>query len=278
MPATLEATLDEERYAVRLEVDAIPSEATAYTISRTAPSGNAAIVRGHSGKPVETATVIARDYEAPLDLELVYTVTLTDQGGAPVETVTATFRLDWQACEAWLCDLARPTNSLALTVESLHELAYNAPAGVHRVLGRRAPVLTTLPAWTPSTELIVLTGTLGERDQCRALLGNGYPVLLRTGPEQGIGNLYLGVTGFVEERFLTLGTAPERRFRVQGVQVERPDPTIFVPIPPNTYANSAELYPTYADRTAAGTYDDVSYTYPDDPDAQPIVPWLPDDV
>lgn len=280
MALAITATLDPIRLAARLDVEGITTGAT-YTISRAAPSGNTAGVRGHTSQTLGSGqtSIIARDYELPFNVDLQYTVTIYDTGGGVVATASCPFRIDYDDCEAWLVDLARPTNSLPLVVESLRELAFDIANGVHRVLGRRAPVLTMLPAWTPSAELIVLTDTLDERDQVRALLGDGYPVLLRTTPDMGIGNMYLGISSFIEERFLTLGARPQRRFRAQVVQVERPDPAAYVPVPPNTYANVKATYATYAAlKTGVITYDQLAYTYPAGPNIVPIVPWLPDDV
>jgi hypothetical protein len=279
MAVALAATVEPDRLSVRLETTGIPAGADTYTITRTAPSGNEAGVRGATGAPVTGVTMIARDWEAPFDLELVYTVTVYD-GVTVVGTATVTVTVPWAQCPAWLVDLARPTNSLAAVIESMRELNFDAPAGVHRVLERRAPVMTTLPAYTPTTELIVLADTLSERDRLRNLFGSGYPFLLRTDPAEGIGNMYLGLTQFVEERILTDGYAPQRRFRVACVQVERPDPAVFVPTAPNTYQNVKDTFATYADLLAAvGTYDQLAYTFPDDPDAESaLVPWLPDDI
>jgi len=278
MAVTLTATIEAARLETRLQVDGIPAGADTITIARTSPSGNSAAVRGADNGPVTGPSMIFRDWEAPLDIPLSYTVTVYD-GTTIVGTATATITLAWGECEAWLVDLARPTNSLPLVVESLHELDFAVAVGVHRVLNRRAPVMTSLPAWTPTSELIVLTGTLLERDQVRSLLGSGYPFLLRTTPEMGIGNIYFGVTDFVEERFLSLGRQPERRFRVAVVQVERPDPGLFVPTPPNTYAQVNATWASYAEMLAAvGTYDGLLYTFPDSPDASPVIPWLPDDI
>jgi len=278
MAVTLAATIETARYEVRLQVDGIPAGADTLTISRTSPSGNTAAVRGADNSPVTGPSMVFRDWEAPLDIPLNYTVTVYD-AATVVGTATATITVTWGECEAWLVDLARPTNSLALTVESLHELDFAVAVGVHRVLNRRAPVMTSLPAWTPTSELIVLTDTLLERDQVRSLLGAGYPFLLRTTPELGVGNIYFGVTDFVEERFLSLGRAPQRRFRVAVVQVERPDPGLFAPTPPNTYAQVKATWATYADMLAAvGTYDGLLYTFPAGTDASPVIPWLPDDI
>jgi hypothetical protein len=205
-------------------------------------------------------------------------VTAYDAGGASLGSASAIFRIPYSSCEAWLTDLARPTNSLQLEVESLHELAYPVPSGIYRVLNRRDPVVVALPAQTPSSELIVLTETLDERDRVRNLLGSGYPFLLRTTQAQGIGNAYFALSQFVEERFLTLGTAPQRRFRIECVQVERPDPSLFVPVVPNTYANVTASFASYAAlKAGVASYDALAYTYPSGV-SDPILPWPPDDV
>ena len=246
MALTITVTLEPARAAARIDLAGLTG--ATYTIARTAPSGNVAGVRGHVGAPVPSAEVVARDYEVPLNLDVVYTATAYDGAGAVLEAVTApAFRVDWLLCESWLCDLARPTNSLPLVIGSLDALTFAFASGVHLVLDRRAPVLTTLPAYTPTGELVLMTDTLAERDLVRAILGNGYPVLLRTSPDMGIGNLYLGLSSFAEERFLTLGDRPERRFRIQVVQVERPSPSLYSPLAPNTYQNVADTYATYAE-------------------------------
>lgn len=279
MAVVLAATLEPDRLSVRLNVGGIPAAATTYTISRTSPSGSSTGVRGAVGAPVTGTTAIARDYEVPFDVPVVYTVTVYQDTTVVGTATAAAFTVASHGCDAWLVDLARPTNSLPVTIESMDALDFAVASGVHRVLNRRAPVMTSLPAWTPSTELSVLTDTLDERDQVRALYGTGFPFLLRTDPDQGIGNMYLGLTDFVEERFLPLGDAPQRRFRAACVQVERPDPGLFVPTPPNTYANVKASYATYADMKAAvGTYDQLAYTFPANPDAEPSPPWLPDDI
>jgi hypothetical protein len=252
-----------------------PDGTTVTLERRSSQSGNVAGVRGWIERDVSGTTVaMARDWEAPFDVDLVYTATLSDGTVA-----TGTFRIDYHACEAWLVDLARPTNSLPLVIESMSTLDYALPVGVHRVLDRRAPILTTLPAWTPSTELLVLTETLSERDRVRALYGSGYPFLLRTDPEQGVGNIYFGLTDFKEERIITLGRAPLRRFLAECVQVERPDPALFTPSPPNTYADVLAEFDDYADLLGQmETYDAMLYHIPGETTASPVTPWLPDDV
>jgi hypothetical protein len=276
MAVALAVVLEPDRLSAKLTTTGVPAGADTYTITRTAPSGSEAGVRGATDAPVTVPTSIVRDYEVPFDVPVTYDVVVYD-GVTVVGTASVAFEIAYAECEAWLVDLARPTNSLAVTIESMAALSFDVAASVHRILNRRAPVMTSLPAWTPSSELIVLTDTLAERDQVRDLLGSGYPFLLRTDPAQGVGNMYLGLTQFVEERFLTDGYATQRRVRAAVVQLERPDPGLFVPTPPNTYANVKATYATYAAMKAAvGTYDQLAYTFPGGDSPSP--PWLPDDI
>lgn len=279
MALSLAVTVEAQRLNARVDLAGIPGTAATVSVFRTSPSGAVAGVRGAVDAPAAPPDMIFRDYEVPFGIDLNYAATAYGSGGGVLGTATASFHLNWNECEAWFVDLAQPTNSLVLNIESITQLGFEAAAGVHRILDRRDPVLTTFPAWTPATEVAVLTETLDERDQARVLFGSGYPFLIRTDPAEGIGNLYLGVTGFTEERFLADGFAPQRRFRVAAMQVARPDPTIFSPVPPNTYTNVKASFADYAAlKAGVGTYDALAYFIPADPDLHPIAPWLPDDV
>ena len=279
MALALSVALEPVKLGAILTASGLPAGTTTLTIERTSPSGAVAGVRGAVGVATGGASSFtAHDYELPLDTTVSYKVTAYNASGASLGTASAIFSIVYGLCEAWLVDIARPTNSLQLVIESMVELDFGLPSGIHRVLDRRAPVVTALPAWTPSSELVVLTETLQERDQLRALLGSGYPFLLRTEPEQGIGNMYLALSEFVEERFLTPGVASERRFRISVVQVERPDPQVYVPVAPNTYANVKASFATYAAlKAGVASYGDLAYIYPPGT-TSPIIPWLPDDV
>lgn len=280
-PPTVIASVEAERKAVRLDVTASAGD-TVLRVWRVGPSGVAAEVRGWAPGVVVGATpVIVRDYEAPLGVALGY-YAQAGPSSAALDGITGPVAVTVPAdpCECWLVDLARPINSILVTAESLPELTYTLEAGVHFVMGRRAPVMTSLPAYTPSGELAVLTDDLGAREETRAILGSGYPFLLRTGPDWGIGNLYCGVMGFVEGRIVADGAAPYRRWRASIQQVERPDPRVFVPAPPNTWAGVESSFANWSTvLSEALTWDALANTYPAmDPEARPIVPWPPDDV
>jgi len=277
--ASLTITREATRENALIAIHGAAATAVTFTLERTSPSGATVAVRGAVDADLEGDPTLVRDWEVPFGVPLTYRATFYNASGAVVGTgASATFTLDYTGCPAWLVDMARPTNSLAITIESFTPLDFEVGAGVIRVLDRRAPVLVTLPAWTPDAELVVLTDTLAQRDQVRSLLGSGYPFLLRTVPEQGVGNMYLGVTDFKEERILTLGTRPQRRFAIEVVQVERPNAAVFAPVPPTTYSQVAAIFANYADLLAqVGTYDALAY-WTFDGAASGTLPWLPSDV
>ena len=169
-------------------------------------------MRGAVDVDVSGATsFIVRDYELPFNTDVVYEAQGYDDGSLN-QVDTETFRIDYDECEVWLVDIARPTNSMRVTVEALPALTFEMPTGLHRVLDRADPILTTLPARSPTGEAVILTDSLDERDRLRDVLGSGYPLMARATEEVGIGDTYglsyFGVTGFIEERILARGRCP----------------------------------------------------------------------
>jgi hypothetical protein len=257
----------------------VPAAGDQVTLSRTGPSGAAAVVRGWSDQAVAGGgTITARDYEAPIGVPLVYTAT-TEDGGATIDTQTVTITIPSAGCsDTWLNDLARVGNTLHVTLEAIPELAYPVPNTVHEVITRRAPIVTSDVAHTAQLEVSFLTESDDERDRARALLGNGVPVLLRTPPEDGVGNMYLSVLGFKEQRVVTLATIPDRRFVISARHVARPDPSLYVPLAAVLYDDVRDAYATYQElRAERATYDALLYGW-GGVEASDVVPWPPDDV
>jgi hypothetical protein len=275
----LTATVEPEVKNVRLDY-AAPATAVSVTFTRTGPSGVPAGVRGWQNTTVTGgSTVIARDFEAPIGVPLTYTAQAKNSSGAVIGTQTTTITIpSGGVCDMWLNDLARVGNTLKITIDSLPELDYVLFTSVHDVIDRRDPIVSSDIAHTPAFTLSFVTDTLDERDQAKSALGNGVPVLLRTPPDDGIGNLYFAVTDYKEQRVVQPADMPARLFVVDGRQVQRPDPTLYQPIAPATYQYVKDTFATYADLKAQRVnYDAVLYDWTG---AQPsdVVPWLPDDV
>jgi len=257
-----------------------PNQAGTVTFSRTGPSGVAATVRGWSSATGSPAVQIhARDWEAPIGVPLTYTVTYLDPAGNTVDTQTATITIPSGGCsDTWLNDLARVGNTINVVIEQIPELDYQVPNSVHEVITRRSPIVTSDIAHTPSLEVSVLTDSDDQRGRARALLGNGVPILLRTPPEDGVGNMYLSVLEFKEQRIVTLGTVADRRFVITARQVARPDPDLYSPLAAVLYQDIRAGFATYQQlRAQRATYDAVLYGWggiaPSD-----IIPWPPADV
>ena len=272
-------TAESDYQNVRIDYDT-PPEAGLLTFSRVGPSGVSANVRGWSGAAAAAGvTITARDYEAPIGVPLVYTVDCQTGAGAELDTQTATVTVPSAGCsDTWLNDLARVGNTIRVVIEQIPELDYVVPTSVHEVITRRAPIVTSDIAHTPSLEINVLTDSDDQRARARALLGNGVPILLRTPPEVGIGNMYLAVTDIKEQRIVTAGTVPDRRFIIDCRQVTRPDPNLYAPLSTVLYEDVRAAYGTYQElRADRATYDALLYGW-GGVEASDIIPWPPADV
>lgn len=231
---TITSSVDSSTDAVVLVVTP-PVGATSLFLSRHGPSSSEAYVRGCAPLALTGGAVTVRDYEAPIGVALVYTAHVTDATSSSDATTTIT--VPSQGCsDTWLTDLGVSANTQRIIIESLQELSYDVPVGVHWIIDRRSPITSGDVAHTPTFELNFLTETEQQRLKARAALGNGTPVLLRTPPEDGIGSVYFTVTGWREQRIVNQATVTDRRFAVSGVQVDRPDPMLFgasgIPWPP----------------------------------------------
>lgn len=258
----------------------IPAGAVSLFLSRVADSGVITYVRGANPLTVlPSSSETVRDFEPPIGVPITYTAVVANATGEQSPAVSAAITLPSGGCsDTWLTDIAAPSNTQRVIIEALAELEYEAASGVHYVLNRRTPIVTSDIARAPSFELSLLTETDGEREKTRAALGNGVPILLRTPPENGIGSVYFIPTDWKEQRIITLATVQDRRFVISCVQVDRPDPILYVPVFTATYAGIRDAYDAYSELdTSRDTYDDVLHD-PAGAEAANIVPWPPSDV
>lgn len=227
---TVSLAVDDELDVVTVTVG-VPAAATVLYVQRVV-DGSPTYVRGGYALDVSpSSSVDVVDYEAPIGVEVSYRAFVenasSEQSAATTagpETI-ASSQLD----DPWLVDLADPANTQQVTVERLTELVVVVPTGVHYIIGRRSPIVTGDVAKLPSFELAFVTFDDAARDRARAALSSGNPILLRTPPEQGVGELYLMVLGWVEQRVVRVALFSERRFIVQGQEVDAPPATLYAP-------------------------------------------------
>ncbi|HEY7621690.1 MAG TPA: hypothetical protein VH834_18060 [Solirubrobacteraceae bacterium] len=281
LPApTIAVALELPVYGVKVTVG-VPAGAKLLNVWRTGPSGTVAYVRTAYQRAVTGPTsAIAHDFEAPFGVPLVYTAQVTLADGSQASQVSAApFTLEPPDDYPWLNDLMRPTNAGEVVVEAFAPQEYDVPAGVHRILERRTPIVSSDFAHTPTAELVLVTLDEAARERVRNTLGNGRPVLLRTLPEQGVGNIYLAITGWSEARVSRVAQYAERRFTIETVQVDRPDPRLYAPVAPTSYADVKATYATYAAlKAAVASYDELMFNFATAGAQVLAVPWPPADL
>jgi hypothetical protein len=283
--AVTTAVVDEPTSSVVLTVALGAGAAEMYVTRQPVGSTTISEVRGYAAaSPAEvtpSTTVFVRDYEAPIGRPLVYTVFTRATPTSAWVPQTPTSPVTLTSSRDWLVDLSRPTNSRPVLVESFAELDHEIPQAVLRILSRRDPVVVSDVAWTYAAQLVLLTLEPGDEERIRDTIGNGIPVLFKTPPEHGVGNAYLSIVDWKVQRVSRLASRPERRFLIDVVQVARPDPAVFRPIPPMTYARVQLEWATYAALAAdpeVPSYADLLYHDPGSVEPTPTFPWLPVDA
>lgn len=258
----------------------IPAGVTRVWLRRRSPSGVEEFVRGVVDLAVTPSTVLeVYDYEAPIGVALEYHASSANASGetSAVDTIATITVPAADADDPWLVNIGQPTNTQQVVVEALAELEYGVLAGVHHVIGRRAPIVTSDVAPTPAFELVFVTESDVARDRARATLGDGMPVLLRTPPAQGVGSSYFAVLSWTEQRASRLALHTDRRFRVRAQEVDRPDAKLFVPT--TLIASYSTVLADYADygdlKARAETYSAMLFTYGG---PGTVEPWPPEDA
>lgn len=244
-------------HGVRLEgsVGAGTLEADLY---RTGPSGVRAYVRGMVDvAAVGPSAIDVVDYEAPFGVAVDYVLVARNVDG---ETESAVVTVTVDVDDDWLVDLDDARNTGPVIVESFAELEYPSQQGVHRIIGRRTPIVTSDLRWTPTGRLVLVTLTVADGRRVRDALGSSSPLLFRSRIERGVGNMYVLPLGSVTEgRTSRIATEPSRRWTVDVVEIDRPDPSLYLPLA-LTWAEVVATWATWADVIAARvTWGDLLY-------------------
>ena len=204
-------------------------------VSRRSPYGSGAVRL--SAQVDVPGVLVAYDYEAPLDVELQYTV----EGASSAKIVMPSNGLDW-----WV-SLATPTLTRSVWVESFPALT--RPLGHALVQPQRAknpvPVIQRRRGATGTLTLLSLT--LEEGSAIRNLIENS-PLLMFIGPpSHGFGQgIYLLARDYDEVRAFADARQPERRFVIDVQEVDRP-PVVIEQAPINSWQDWADSGRTWGD-------------------------------
>jgi hypothetical protein len=230
---------------VRLDVSASAGE-TSTTVTRLNPDGTTTTVRTTDGNPLplSAGTGLVYDYEMFYGQPVSYS-SLETPG-----TVSASVQVDQS--QVWLVHPGVPALSqpLDLLPGSLLEEAYTTKQGVFYAQGRTNPLVVTDGARKgASSQLVILTSTLPQIDQLRALV-SGAGVLLLNIPAQlnvGFQSCYVAAQDMKIARLTDVVIDAYRSITLPFVVVDRP---VGGSMAQRTYADLLN-YSTYAALQAA---------------------------
>ncbi|MFF8412798.1 hypothetical protein [Streptomyces omiyaensis] len=198
------------------------------SITRTTPDGSVSYVRGPTGlinrTPNIDSQVVIEDHEAPLGVQIEYTIEQFNVGTASPNRF-ATFPTLLPAGDrnfAWLSDPAAPQRNLQVLVKTAPNWQRPVTQGVHRVVARRNPVVFSDVRGGLIGDLVIWTRSDDERRALHWLLDSGRVILWRAEQGMGIEDVYASVGQITEGRVVPQGQEPWREWTLPLTQVDMP--------------------------------------------------------
>jgi hypothetical protein len=245
--ATIVATPVPNRGGIELDIT-FSAAVTKILVERQVPG--AAWQTIASGETPISTTKEMDDYEAPLDVAVVYRATQTIPAGSETAT-SAPVTLTSINEGGWLKDPGYPTTNVPVSIiTSIRTLTRPSRAGVFNILDRVNPIVVTAKRQGAIGELVMHTTTDAERIALTDLLARGTVLLLQTPPRFGFGSQYVHIADAVEER-VALAMEQTRKWVLPFLVVDRPEGLTITPVG-KTWRDVRTIYPTWADLKASG--------------------------
>lgn len=222
---------------------------------RVGPDGQETPVRSGDLAWAPGGLAVAYDHEAPLGVPVTwyaYPVAADGTLGTRSQGAALTIPEPDAPRDVWLKSVNDPATSLRVLVTSWPTQEYAARQQRLDILGAASPVIG-IDTWSlGSGDVQILTESLDERIALLGLLTSGSVLLAQTRGAYGRPDAYM-VPGAPSEQMIGAATDPGRLWTVTMTSVDRP-PTLDagLRIPGRSYADTAVMLPTYADRTATG--------------------------
>jgi hypothetical protein len=205
---------------VRLDVSASAGE-TSTTVTRLNPDGTTTAVRTTDGNPLPLSAGTGLIY----DYEMFYGQLVSYSSLETPGTVSASVEVDQS--QVWLVHPGVPALSqpLDLLPGSLLEEAYTTKQGVFYAMGRTNPLVVTDGARKgASSQLVILTSTLSQIDQLRALVSDAGVLLLNIPAQLNLGfqSCYVAAQDMKIARLTDVVIDTYRSITLPFVVVDRP--------------------------------------------------------
>jgi hypothetical protein len=221
-------TVDSDRGYATLTLRELPLDDYTITVQRVAADGTRTLVRGPAGlierQSITSDLLIVEDHEAPFGIQFYYAMTIRDSDGAVVSTRSSgpvTLVLA-DLNEAWLKDPSMPQRNLRVLVQRAPDWARPIEQAVHRVRGRRNPIVLSGVRGGLEGELAIWTRSDEERQALHLLLDSGNTLLWQAAPGMGASDLYVSVAQISEARVGALAQEPWRAWTLPLTQQDMP--------------------------------------------------------
>jgi hypothetical protein len=223
---------------------------TKVTVTRQDPIGAASLIRYGDQVPTPGGHVIMDDFEAPLDVQVTYTVTQAVPTGS--ETYTSAKVVLPSLGLAWLKDPGFPSMNFRVNVlTSIETISRPSRAGIFPILDRVHPVVVTTKRQGDSGVVVLHTLSDAERTSLTDLLARGTALLLQVPNAYAFGSQYIYV-GDVDEDRVGLAMEPARKWSLPFVAVDRPEGLYTQPTGGKTWGDVKAVNATWADLKANG--------------------------
>jgi hypothetical protein len=198
------------------------------SLYRTAADGSRTLVRGTNGlidmQPITTDLLIVEDHEAPFGIAVAYNIVIRNADGTTASTRSST-PVTLQLAnlnEAWLKDPGNPQRNLRVLVQRAPDWARPIEQAVHRVRGRRNPVVLSGIRGGLEGELAIWTRSDEERQALHLLLDSGNTLLWQAARGMGVSDMYVSVAQISEARVGALAQELWRAWTLPLTQQDMP--------------------------------------------------------
>ncbi|MER8220877.1 hypothetical protein ABTZ58_09855 [Streptomyces sp. NPDC094143] len=198
------------------------------SLYRTAADGSRTLVRGTNGlidmQPITSDLLIVEDHEAPFGVAVAYNIVIRNADGTTASTRSST-PVTLQLAnlnEAWLKDPGNPQRNLRVLVQRAPDWARPIEQAVHRVRGRRNPVVLSGVRGGLEGELAIWTRSDEERQALHLLLDSGNTLLWQAARGMGVSDMYVSVAQISEARVGALAQELWRAWTLPLTQQDMP--------------------------------------------------------
>jgi hypothetical protein len=256
LPQTAVQTFDDGGY-MEVTLRELPLDFL-MSVHRVTEDGTRSLVRGASGlidhQVIDTDMLVIEDHEAPIGVPISYYIEFYNaSGGFASSRASLRFVLTLADInEAWLKDPGNPQRNMRVVVQVPPDWDQPIQQAVHRVRGRRHPVILSGTRGGLEGDLVIWTRSDDERLALRQLLSSGNVLLWQANPGMGVEDMYVSVADAKEGRIGGRAQEPWRTWTLPLTEVD---------VPVTTAVNGAAGRTWQDVLTEFGTWSAVQATY-----------------